>query len=188
MTYALARCRRHDCDSKSTQRSIDNRRQKCTGWLVVEPHAHQRHGLIDAESVRQAPAEQLAVARGHYQAGTDESRRLSNQRFYIVIALADRMTEKTDHGCVTGNLAGVLDQRGRSLFDCLQELRGAVVAMDSDTERVASLEVTRVCLAHGVTRNLHADRRTLQVRQRLARVESQFCVQRQRAVMISRLH
>jgi len=58
---------------------VQHRREICACRLVVETDGHQRHLVLEAQSMLQTPAEQLAVARRQQKAAAGKPRRGANQ-------------------------------------------------------------------------------------------------------------
>ena len=52
--------------------SIYHRWQKCSRGFVVEAEAHESHGLRDAQTALQAPAEEVCVTSRQEEAGAGE--------------------------------------------------------------------------------------------------------------------
>ena len=65
----------------------------------------------------QTPSQKIAVASRQQEPRTEELSGLTYERFEVLVALADRMTDETNRGCITADTTVVLDDSGSCLVD-----------------------------------------------------------------------
>jgi acyl-CoA synthetase (AMP-forming)/AMP-acid ligase II len=97
--------------------SVGDRGQERPLWLVVQPHAHQGERLGDPQAMRQAPAQQVGVARRHEEARSAEDRCRTDECCERRVALGDGVSEEGDAGGVAADAPAVLDHRGNTLVN-----------------------------------------------------------------------
>ena len=121
--------------------SIYHRWQKCSRGFVVEAAAHESHGLRDAQTALQAPAEQFCVTNRQEEAGAGECLGRADEGLEFAVAFADGMSKETDGCGVAGNTPVVLDDAGRALPDRVEQFPTAIMAVELLADAVAGLEV-----------------------------------------------
>src|SRR5271169_5055001 len=92
--------------------SIYHRWQKCSRGFVVEAEAHESHGLRDAQTALQAPAEQLCVTSRQQETGAGKCLGRADEGLEFAVALADGVSKETEGCGVAGNTPVVLDDAG----------------------------------------------------------------------------
>jgi hypothetical protein len=146
--------------------------------LVMRVKAHQGHRLDDAQPSLQAPAQHLAVACRKQETRLREFRRRADQGFQVFVALPNRVAEEADPCRVAGDAPIVLDYGRGPLPYSLEQLRSPVETLNLEGQLVTCLEVLygrRASVMHGYSL---PDGWSLEVRERLARVEPEFGVER----------
>ena len=133
--------------------------QPCSGWLVVEADAHEGHGLDDAETVGEAPAQQSGVAGGDENSRAAEGVGRGDEGLHVQVGFGDGVGEETERGGVAGNSAVALGDAGGwggssvgalvACFDGLGEIASAVVAVYTQGEVAAGFEVSELGGADG---------------------------------------
>jgi hypothetical protein len=127
----------------------------------------------------QAPAKHVGIARRQEEARAKELRSGADQGLQRGVAFADGMARKPEPGGIAGQTGRVFDDGRPSPFARLHELGAPVVAVDTNTERIAHLGVIARRPAHGVSGHGQRQRRPLHGDQRLADLEPQRCIQGQ---------
>ena len=97
--------------------SIYDRWQKRARGFVVQTEAHESHGLRDAQTALQAPAEQFGVTNRHEEAGAGKCLGRADEGLEFAVALADGVSKETEGCGIAGNTPVVLDDAGRALPD-----------------------------------------------------------------------
>src|SRR5512132_2515012 len=138
--------------------SVKNRGQKGALWLVVEAQAHQRHGLDHAETMRQTPAEDLAVTCRQQKAWPDARRGGPDQRLELGVALAHGMAGEPEPGGIAGEPVLVLHHGRGAVHDGLPEFTMPIMAVDATAQCIAAVEIPLGGLTDRVARNLHGQR------------------------------
>src|SRR5262249_32192558 len=95
----LARSTNSDGSSFALKR---NRRQKYAREFVIEADGHEGHGLDYAEAVREAPPEELGVARGEQDAGASKGVDRCQQGLEIGVRFSCSVTEEGEARGVAG--------------------------------------------------------------------------------------
>jgi hypothetical protein len=106
--------------------SIYHRWQKCSRGLVVEAEAHESHGLRDAQTALQAPAEQFCVTNRQEKTGAGKCLGRADEGLEFTVALADGVSKETDGCGVAGNTPVVLDDGGRALPNRVEQFPTAI--------------------------------------------------------------
>jgi hypothetical protein len=79
---------------KMLSRSVNNRRQERSSRFAVQSFTHQSHWLDHAQSVRQTPPEQFAVARRQQEPRSGESPGGADQGLQIFVVLGNGVPEE----------------------------------------------------------------------------------------------
>lgn len=126
---------------RTKPKSKQDRREPRTRWFVVKSNAHQGHRLDDLQSIREAPAQQCAVARRDENAGASKGFDRSDESLHVRIRLCRRVAEERERGCVSGNTASSLYHCGSVLLNGLCQLGPSVSrqAMNRDSRGAASV-------------------------------------------------
>ena len=111
----------------------------------------------------------------------------SDQCLQAIVGLGDGVSEEGDVGAVGGDLAQMLDDPSRPLPDRITELTTAVVPVDPLAQRVASGDVAFHRRPHLVARQADPQRLAVELRHRLARLESELRIEAKRAIVVGRL-
>jgi hypothetical protein len=120
----------------SRSNSVQDRGQKRPGGLIVQAEAHQRHRLDHAQTMPQAPTQQLAVARRQQKPRPGKGGGGADESLEVLIALPYGMAEKADCGGVSCDAAAVLDHRRGFLRDRVEEFLPALVAVEPEVQPV----------------------------------------------------
>src|SRR5581483_3709575 len=83
--------------------SICDRWQGCSRRFVVQAEAQESHGLRDAQTALQAPAEQFCVTNRQEEAGAGKSLGRADEGSEFAVALADGVSKETENCGVAGN-------------------------------------------------------------------------------------
>src|SRR6185437_11994844 len=108
------------------KRSIKDGRHPGARRFVVKADGHQRHGIYDAQAIRQAPGEHLMVSGRQQKAGTTEPRCRANQRLKIAIGTAHGMGKKGYAGRIAGDPSQMLNHHRGALADRVGQLLAAI--------------------------------------------------------------
>src|SRR6478609_6152514 len=84
--------------------SVENGRQERAARFVVKSQAHQGQWLGHAQTLVQAPAENLTIAARQQKTRAGKFRCGGNHRFQSVVVLRHGMGEKSDPRRITGDL------------------------------------------------------------------------------------
>src|SRR5438874_8649194 len=87
--------------------SIQNRGQKGAARLVVQPEAHQGHRLRNAQTVLQAPAQQVVVASRQQETWAGKCFGGADERLQFPVTLAHGVTEEANDSRVAGDTSTV---------------------------------------------------------------------------------
>jgi hypothetical protein len=121
--------------------SIYDRWQKCSRGFVVQAKAHESHGLRDAQTALQAPAEQFCITNRQEKAGAGKCLGRADEGLEFAVALADSVSKETEGCGIAGNSPVVLDDGGRALPDRVEQFPTAVMTVDLPADAVAGVEV-----------------------------------------------
>src|ERR1700761_4086460 len=121
---------------------------------VVEAETHEGHGLGDAESVREAPAEECGVAGGHEDAGAGDGVGGGEECAEVGGCFGGGVAEEADERGVGGDAAITFGDESGAALDGFCEIGGAVEAVDGEGEYVAGGEVCGCGGAHGAAGDL----------------------------------
>src|SRR6202171_5870246 len=116
-------------DNLRHRHSIQNRGQVWILRFVVEADRHQGHLLHQAESFAEAPAEQIAVARGYKKARAEKSWCRRDEGLQRIVRFSDRVAAVSDSAGVADDGAVMLDDRGHPVLDRVAQIAPAIVAV-----------------------------------------------------------
>src|SRR5262249_14812565 len=139
----------HVSRTASKQTLIDNGRKPGSIGFAVQSDAHQCHRHDKAEAVREAPGENVILCR-HQKTGAGEDARGTDECLEILIAFADRVGEKGDPGCVSGDPTEMFYDSGSAGGDRVAQLITAIEAVHGMTD--AGLEVRHSSTPDGIVR------------------------------------
>jgi hypothetical protein len=125
---------------------VEYRRKISPRGLVVKANGHEGHRLYHAEAVLQAPSEQSRVSSRDKNPRPQERTGICDERLDISVALANHVSEETDHGRIRYDSSFALGDNRCPLFDCpwfdrVTELAAAVVTMYASAKPVAFLQI-----------------------------------------------
>ena len=101
---------------------------------------------------------------------------------------AHGVSEKSNQCRVSRDAPVVLDDGSRATVNCFQQILSSLVTVDSKANLIAGFQVRLGRRTDSVPLDFQAKRWALHDRKRLARVEPQLGVERQRTIMVSRLN
>ncbi len=97
------------------------------------------------------------------------------------------MAEEADRGGVTRQPAAALGHSRGPLFDRIEQVPFPLEAMHLEVQAIARRDILLRGRSNGTSRHAGGDRRALHRHKRLADVEAQLRIKRQRAGVIARL-
>ncbi len=153
------------------------------GGVVVEAHAHQRHGLDYAEAVGQAPAHEDVVPCRYEDSRSGEGVGGSDERLHVHVCLRRGMAEEGEVRGVSGDAPVALYDSRRPVFDCLCQVDGPLIPMNPHGKSVASVGVAELGGADYTSGDASLVGAALHTRKRLADVKAEGGVERERAVV-----
>ena len=122
----------------------------------------------------QAPAKHGSIACRQEEAWATELGSGADQGPQSVVAFAYDMTREPEPGRVAGETIGVFHHGRHSPFDRLPELGAPVVAVYTNTQRIALVDVALRRAAHCISRHVQGQRWSLHGDERLADLEPSF--------------
>ena len=126
---------------RCSRRSIEYRRQVRSCRLLIHPESHQRHRVLHAQSVFEAPPEQRRVAGGDQDSGSGEIIGRRNQGLDVEIGFPHGMPEKTQNRRVAGDASGAFDYFRGALRNGIGKLAAAIMAMDFAAQAIAGFQI-----------------------------------------------
>src|SRR5271157_3765682 len=168
--------------------SICDRWQKCSRGFVVQAKAHESHGLRDAQTALQAPAEQFCVTNRQEEAGAGKCLGGADEGLEFAVALADGVSKETEGCGVAGNSPVVLDDAGRALPDRVEQFPTAIMTVDLPADAVAGLEVAWGGRSDAIPGHHVVDGRALEAGEWFADVVTELGIQGERTHVIAGLY
>src|SRR3954470_4061561 len=153
--------------------SKQNRRQPSTGWLIVEPDAHQRHRLHDMQTIREAPAQQRSIPRGHKNSRTSERFCRGDQRLHVEIRFGCGMAEKSQPGRISSNCTATFYHLRGAFLDGLRKFGAAVKSMHAPRQCVAPVYIARLSCPDRTSGHIAFTWLSLDAGKRLAYIETE---------------
>src|SRR5450755_1277885 len=163
-------------------------RHPCARWLVIQSHAHQSHRLDDAQTVREAPAQHLIVARGQENSWTSESFRGGNERLKIEVRLGCGMAPECEGSCVSRNSAAALYDNCSLVLDRFRQFGSAIKSMDLPGKRIARVQIGRFRGPNETPGDAALESPSLEAGKGLLDIEPETRVERERSIVIGGLH
>lgn len=156
--------------------------------FIVQADGHEGHREKHTQAIVEGPAEEFGVASGDQDAGAADVLRTGDERDDFGVGFADRVAEVAEGRGVTGDAAVAFDDERRPVLDAFGEFRGAREAVDLFAEFIASGLIIGRCGANGAAIGHGFRDIAVDDRKRLAGIEAEFGVERQRSIVERGLH